>query len=534
MIFGLGRRWRGRVHTPEPPPTAPEPAAPLDPPAPVAAPKLRSVERTPWRHPFLTAANLTDFRRYSEGVWAFAAEHARRDTRPLRCAFVVNMAQNMYNWAKLVQAHGWSAELFPNAMDASALNAPEWEEFDGEYGDVLDGSGFIERHPEIALQVRCSRVDMDGSELSQAQQAFDGGDRGPLLRLLARSPSLRHEALLSYEGIYPYYALARRLAWFDVSYAAGVPIGPYASGRPYCAFSVGGDLMFDCGRSDDFGKVMALAFNAARFLLASNPHTLGHARRLGLTNPVYLPYPIDDSTYCPGPGTARAEWESRCGPGVYFLSSARIDASVKGQGAEFLAAVLAVCERHPQARFVFLTWGNDAAALAREVERAGRQDRILLLPPVGKRRLLDYYRSCDAVVDQFVFGYYGATALEAAAAAKPVLMHLRDEHYRPLYSGDVAPVENVSSPHELAARASHLICDAQARAAAGAAMRGWVVRTHGRATTVPLLTSLLRLTASAVPLPEDLRSPLLASLSPEEGEYHAARLEPEESTTSAA
>jgi glycosyltransferase involved in cell wall biosynthesis len=486
--------------------------------------RQHSVESMPWRHPFLTEGNLRAFRSYSEAVWAFAADQARGDTRPLSCAFVVNMAQNMYNWAKLVQAQHWEVELFPNIMDTSALNAPEWEEFDGEYGDVMDGSGFLARHAGIPLKVPCSRVGMDGAALLQARQEFDSGTRAPLLHLLAQTPQLRHEALLAYEGIYPYHGLARRLSAHDVSYAAGVPLGPYASGRPYCVFSVGGDLMFDCGRDDDFGAAMTLAFNAARFLLTTNPHTLGHARRLGFTNPVYLPYPIDDATYCPAPGNARAEWEARYGPGVYFLSSARIDASVKGQGREFFDSVLAVCAQHPQARFIFLAWGNDAAALAREVELAGRKDRILLLPPVGKRRLLDYYRSCDVVIDQFVYGYYGATALEAAAAGKPVIMRLREDHYSPLYSGDVAPVENVTSLAELAGRAGRLACDAALRSASGVAMREWVVRTHGRERTVPLLMSLLRLAARGTALPTCIESPLLAPLSAEEIAYHAGCL----------
>jgi len=479
------------------------------------------VDAAPWNHPFLVEANLRAFRGYSEDVWAFAADRARESESPLRCAFVVNMAQNMHVWAKLVQACGWQVELFPNVMDSSAVNAPEWEEFDGEHLDLGDGPGFLEKHAEIALTVPCSRVPMEGAAFLEAWQAFGAGSRMSLLALLAQTPQLRPEVLMSHPGLYPYHALASRLAGHDVSYAAGVPLGPYASGRPYCVFSVGADLMYDCGRADDYGAVMALAFNSARFLLVSNPHTLAHARRLGFANPVYLPYPVDDETYAPGHGVARAGWEARHGPGVYFLSSARIDAAVKGRGREFFDAVVGLCARFPQARFVFLAWGNDAASFATEVERAGRTNQILLLPPVGKRRLLDYYRSCDVVIDQFVYGYYGATALEAAAAGKPVVMRIRDEHYRPLYKGDVAPVENASSTAEFVAHASALLLDGNRRTAAGNAMRRWVVRTHGRERTVPMLTSLLRLTAAQTALPAGLVSPLTAPLGEDEIEYHA-------------
>lgn len=83
--------------------------------------------------------------------------------------------------------------------------------------------------------------------------------------------------------------------------------------------------------------------------------------------------------------------------------------------------------------------------------------QVLLLPPVGKLRLIDYYRSCDIVLDQFVYGYYGATALEAASIGKPVVMKLNANQYDALYKGDVMPVFNASSPDEAVSALQTLI-----------------------------------------------------------------------------
>ena len=120
----------------------------------------------------------------------------------------------------------------------------------------------------------------------------------------------------------------------------------------------------------------------------------------------------------------------------------------------------------------------------------------------------------------------GATALEAAAIGKPVVMHLRREQYEPLYRGDVAPVCSASNPREVAHWVETLVCDATLRRQAGEEMRKWLVRTHGEERTGPLMLALLRLAADSVPLPPDLENPLETPESEAEAEYHASCLEP--------
>lgn len=61
-----------------------------------------------------------------------------------------------------------------------------------------------------------------------------------------------------------------------------------------------------------------LAFSAARFIIISNPHTLGHSRRIGLTNGVYLPYPMDDEKYSPGAGESPARMGGWIAAGLYM------------------------------------------------------------------------------------------------------------------------------------------------------------------------------------------------------------------------
>jgi glycosyltransferase involved in cell wall biosynthesis len=479
-----------------------------------------SVDRTPWAHPYLSAGNIRRFRTYSEEVWRFAEAWRRDHPAPLNCAFAVNMAQSMYKWARLARQYGARPVLFPNTMDRSALSCPEWEDYDGEYGNIMDGDGFLAAHPGLKPDVPCRRIPFDGAGLYVAYRQFYEGSRAPLLRLLAAAPGLRHEALVTYKGFYPSFELAKALSAFDVIYVASTPFPAYASGRPYCVFSVGGDLQEDCGRGDDLGRAMHLSFNAARFLMVSNPHSLGHSRRLGLTNGVYLPYPMDDTRYAPGEGLARREWEAQLGPGVFVLTTARLDDRVKGHSDALFAALVEAARACESLRFVFLGWGESRAGWQRAVEEAGLQRRVLVLPPAGKKRLIDYYRSCDLVLDQFVYGYFGATALEAASVGKPVVMRLRAEQYAPLYDGDLPPVTRVESPADVREAIVKLADNRGLREQTGKALRDWLVRQHGEERTAPIMLALLRVAADRAPLPPELRNPLLDELSNDEQQYH--------------
>ena len=487
--------------------------------------KLHSIDHTPWQHPYLTEANIKRFREYSETVWHYALDYVKKHPEPLKIAFTVNMAQNMHKWAWLAQKYGAEVGLFPTVWDRTAINAPEWENFDGEWLDIYDGEGFLKAYPNIRLEVPCYRIPLTAYDFYAAYQEFLTGNRQPLLHCLATTPGLRHEVMMSYESYYHHYSWTRAVAKYDVIYGTSAPLNAYFSGRPYCVFSCGGDLQYDCGRGDDYGQVMHLCFNAARFLMVSNPHTLGHCRRLGLTNGVYLPYPMDDSRYCPGPGQARSVWESHYGPGTYVLMTSRLDSQVKGQDSTFFHALADVARQRPELRFIFLAWGHSVAELQTRVHTLGVQKQFITLSPVGKKRLIDYYRSCDIVLDQFVYGYYGATALEAAAIGKPVVMKLHHEHYAPLYRGDVMPALNAATPVAMGQALLSLVDNHDFRVQKGLEIRHWLVRNHGEEKTLPLLLALLRMTADQASLPEDLVNPLQTEITEAEQTYHRACLQ---------
>ena len=262
-------------------------------------------------------------------------------------------------------AFGSKGTLYPHPQDTSALGTPEWEDFDGEYPSVNDGAGFLSQVRQEAFRCPVVHVKLGGAELRAALELADAGDRRSLYRLLARdSSTVRLEPFLVHQDIIDYWPVAQALARHDAIMTINSPVMAYLSGRPYLAQSIGGDMKVNCSRSDWYGHLVSLAFNAARFITFTNLHPVAHFRRLGFTQGLYLPYAMDEDRYCPGHGQARARWVAEYGEGIYVLSTARIDNAIKGNGEALFGALVEAARRCPQLRYVFLQWGHSARALS--------------------------------------------------------------------------------------------------------------------------------------------------------------------------
>ena len=489
--------------------------------------RLDSRDDAPWEHPFLTGENISSFRVYSESVWQRAlADHSSR-VEDLDIGFAVNIAQNMYKWARMAGRGGARATLYLHPFDDYPMSLPAWEHSDDEFESIDAARSLLS---EVEPDVPVRRVAIDSPAFRNGLEFLEGGDpwsvpSRAVRRLVVRHPSIRWEVFARHPLFMSYFDWAAALAEHDVLCATSNPFAAYASGRPYAVCSIGADLQFECGRGDDYGRALLSSFNSARHLFISNPHSLGHSRRLGLTNGLYVPYPMDTDRYSPGKGRSRDEWVRNHGDGVFVLSTARLDDDVKGNASSMLDVFGAVASSIPDVRFVLIAWGTDVDPLKARLTECGLLDRVILLKPAGKMRLLDYYRSCDIVIDQFRYGYFGATMLEAASTGRPVVMKLHGDQYGALYAGDGPPVVHAGSTDEVVSAVLALARSRDLRESAGAAMRSWVVRNHGEEKSTRLLLSLLGMVAeSRHRVPEEDLNPLLTELSEEEVRYHRSRL----------
>ena len=481
--------------------------------------RWHSYDAHPWRHPWLTRKNLEEVRAFSETIRADAQRHAaQRDPRSLRIGFVGNIANYLYVRAVPLRKYGLRVTQFLHPQDQFVMSQPGWEEFDGSLPDgetdvlKLRERGF--ELPDVPDVVQTGQDKRYGA----LYEAVVRGGRATARRALAAYPFIDGLDLMAYPGFYSTLPTLERLQAMDVLLATQAVQLAYLSGRPCLAAQSGGDLWFEASRADALGSVQRRAFAAANAVLASNPWTFANARRVGLRNVIYLPLMLDDEVYAPGPGRLRAEWSARSGGRFFVLVTSRLDPEVKGSQIA-LEGFRAFCVNRPEARLVLIDWGNARAELLERMRALGMGERIIVQPPSGKKRLIEYYRSADCTLDQFVLGYFGATGLEAMACGLPVVMRLESAQYESLCETGAPPVLQASSPREVA---THLTALAQSREharRAGRALRTWFEDNHSSSRWLPAYTHLL--TATALGHRFEYRdSPLASPLSAAEREYH--------------
>lgn len=416
----------------------------------------------------------------------------------MRVLHVGNVANNGYLNAKFQRRAGIEADAICD--ETHILSLPEWED--------ADLHGVFEPSPdpqELAREGNWQRPPwiLEPSDPG-ARRRFPGQ---LFLEGLARSyveplvrPSIAGRVRADYTPLEPVLGplrpfdvsrglmalqrfsllwpdLPRLFSGYDVveAYATHPILAYLAGGAPYVAFEHGTlrELPFE----DSWrGRLLATAYRGAAKVVITNPDVIGSARRLGLEHTVFIPHPVDETKYTPGPSPFRAE----LGVGEderLLVSPSSQTWRLKGNDA-LLRGYAELLRGGGAATLVLTDWGPDvdrSRALAREL---GVEDRLRWLAPLPKLRLIEAYRAADVVLDQFVLGTFGAIAPEAMACGCPVVMAF-DPGVHEWCFPELPPVVPAREPSEIAAALRRLLDDDAERERVGTASRRWVEAHHG-------------------------------------------------------
>lgn len=476
--------------------------------------RWHSFDREPWRHPWLSAGNIGRFRAFNATFLERASRAAQRlpPHRPARYAFVGNIANNLYSRAVSLRKMGVAIDIFLHPHDRTLMSQPGWEEYEGT---VPPGTATLQDLAGLGLslpEVAGVRTFPPGDLVAVALQDIPRHYR--LRNPLWRDPYF----YLRYEPYFFYLPVLEALQHYDALLAVQAQYLAYLARRPYMVTQMGGDIWFECSRDDLLGRLQREAFSQANAFIVSNPWSLAFARRYGLRNLVYLPYLIDGERYAPGEPELRAQWESATGGKFFVLMTARLD--WKAKGSRIPLEGFARFSRHaPEARLVLLGWGADQRHSEAFLADLGILDRVLVLPVSGKQRVIRYLRSAHCLLDQFVVGYFGATALEAFGCGVPVVMRLEQAQYDALLPGGAPPVCNAATPDQVVAWLLRLRNDSAFRETVARQARDWFVETHAAARWGGHYRNLLALTAAGHRF-EFRASPLAEPLAPDEHRYN--------------
>jgi glycosyltransferase involved in cell wall biosynthesis len=417
-----------------------------------------------------------------------------------RVLHIGNVANNGYINAKLQRRSGLEADAL--ADEWHILSRPEWEDADlrGEFEPYADLSG------------PAARAGWSRPEWLRSYRGWDPEfSRQPWLRerirLAASTPSIvrRYFGLrrdyreveaaqgtgrLRFLDVVQAWAWVRRLEQefeplpglfrrYDIVQAYAIhPILTLLMTPevPCVAFEHGTmrEVPFEDGWR---GRLLALAYRRASKVVITNPDVVAQARRLGVENYVFIPHPIDETKYTPGPSELRARLEAE-GADFVALSPSRHDWDVKGSDRMLRAFAELVRGDRPNAVLVLTDWGLEVDRSRGLIRELGVEPNVRWLSPLPKLRLIDAYRAADVVLDQFLIGTFGAVAPEAMACETPVVMAF-DAALHDWCFPTLPPVLDARTPEQIYGHLRRLAADSSERVRLGRASRDWVERHHG-------------------------------------------------------
>src|SRR5262249_32573589 len=114
-----------------------------------------------------------------------------------------------------------------------------------------------------------------------------------------------------------------------------------------------------------------------------------------------------------------------------LLMPSRLSNRWKGSDL-FVDALVEVATAYPERLFLIAAgWGDDYPAIRARVQASAAAGAVYFMEGALSKGYLSRLLNCvDAVVDQFVLGWYGAVFIEAAAHGRPVLIHLDREQWQ--------------------------------------------------------------------------------------------------------
>jgi glycosyltransferase involved in cell wall biosynthesis len=356
------------------------------------------------------------------------------------------IANNMYVFAKALSQHGVELCFIRDRSDRYPMSQPVWEDvsFNMAYDEVPKaGSWSWESWSRKEREL----------EWTAPAWLFDPlSDSGGQAHVAAPSTSFIDTLYLKRFVRASHRApVLRKMQTCDVVLVCGAEgsLLAHASGRPFVIWPHGGDALIAAGLLQPrflhirprlahamLRRQLVTAYASAICLGSHEPtgicaDYLGAEHFIRTQRLAFLPIPIPLRTRLPDAGQrrralngllARLGVDAPSSDYVGFVPS-RVDYQWKGQD-RVLRALLRLKREGKAAgiHLIFSGWGVDFHAARRFVQDNGLNACATFLDcALSKPFLFQFYSSADFVVDQFVLGMCGTSALEAMSCGAPLI-----------------------------------------------------------------------------------------------------------------
>lgn len=231
---------------------------------------------------------------------------------------------------------------------------------------------------------------------------------------------------------------------------------PLICNHPYVAFEHGTirNIPFEATTQ---GRLCALSYRLADWVVITNADNMEAARRLGIPHFSFVPHPINEDGRAESDVSHELRLKLQTSLDADFLifhparqhwSTERHPDWEKGNDLLLKGFARFVREVNHHAALILVDWGASVEDSRKLIADLDIESRIHWVAPMPHRRMVEYIQACDVVADQFYLGAFGSTLPKALVCNRAAMIYLDPEIHRECFP-EMPPVANVGSEQEI-------------------------------------------------------------------------------------
>ena len=460
-----------------------------------------------------------------------------------------NIANVAYGNCKILKQFAHDVKLYCHDM-THVMSQPEWDDLDLETTDFPDEDNFyshtadlgdyrrpewffsgsiysflvpstdqtqIEEKPSFIFRVRCWAIRLFDSVLLKilprlrklppvAKSALKGRYY-KIFNVFSHQFTDHQDNIIEYSNIYgdgwkleksdctDYQAcvqwIEKASCGSDVIYAYVLsPIYAMLYGKkPYIAIEIGTmrDIPFE-GTSR--GRLLAMAYRMADFVLITNPDVKKQAEQLGIKKYAFCPHPVDEEIYAPVEGHERAALRKKLfdidGTTLVMFAPARQNWEVKGNNKYFEAFSQCI-KKGMDVKLVIAGWGQEIGRSKQYCNDLGIEKHVQWVKPVTERGLVKFFSAADIVLDQYELGVFGLITPKAMSCGAVVITSYDPEINQWCFT-EHPPLLCAKTATEIFSHIQQCYNDRVLLHKYSAKSRAWVLKEHSKARVEEILS----------------------------------------------
>ena len=179
-------------------------------------------------------------------------------------------------------------------------------------------------------------------------------------------------------------------------------------------------------------KMVTKGYQNAKKVIFTNPDLKTLFNEIGIKDPIFMPLVTDATKYVP---------KQKPDDSIFtILVPSRQNWRIKASHH----LIYAFASKNTNMRLLITEWGNDINRTKDLVKKLKLEKKVKYVPLVNKAQLIKRINTVDIVANQFGYGTYPFTSIEAMTFAKPVLVYINVNANTQCF-GEVPPVVNCQS-----------------------------------------------------------------------------------------